>query len=167
VNLRERRRRRAEACGEPFDDPALESFDRTQRAPQSIAEISRARFEQPRTGRPVATDITKYRSHIGFSAQSFQSFMQSGVGSAPFLDSTQIATCLHRPPDLTAVGDGLSVAAARLLRNTPLQTPGYGPRRPVVSVSLLTSPLVHGSPRRAPQTAVVPSSKETITPVLK
>src|ERR1700682_13345 len=27
------------------------------------------------------------------------------------------------------------VSAARLLRNTPLRTPGYGPRRPVVSVS--------------------------------
>ena len=39
--LRERRRRRAEAGGETFDDPALESFDRTQRAPQSIAEILR------------------------------------------------------------------------------------------------------------------------------
>jgi hypothetical protein len=44
--LRERRRHRAEASGEPFDDPALESFDHTPRAPQSIAEILRARYGQ-------------------------------------------------------------------------------------------------------------------------
>jgi|HubBroStandDraft_6_1064221.scaffolds.fasta_scaffold864817_2 hypothetical protein len=62
----------------------------------------------------------------------------------------QIAPCLHKPPDLAAVGDGLSVSAARLLRNTPLQTPGYGPRRPgCLRFALLTSPLVHGSPIKA------------------
>jgi rubrerythrin len=51
--LRERRRRRAEASGESFDDPSLESLDGTRRTPQSIAEILRARFEPPRTGRPM------------------------------------------------------------------------------------------------------------------
>jgi hypothetical protein len=50
--LRERRRRRLEASGERFDDLPLEEFDRTQRAPHSIADILRSRYDRPRAGSP-------------------------------------------------------------------------------------------------------------------
>jgi hypothetical protein len=54
--LRERRRRRAEACGEHLDDPPQKTATRDRSGFQSISEILRSRYARRLE---IATDINE------------------------------------------------------------------------------------------------------------
>jgi hypothetical protein len=62
--LRERRRRRAEACGEPFEDRPCEGLTDDQERPLSVADILRSGCQRvPAPNQGLNSQQCQYRSH--------------------------------------------------------------------------------------------------------